>query len=181
MQFCSAILLSRARPSGTNSRHSTPRIMEKLHCPVEIREAKDGPMLHGVLIQEGRAASVRAEVFAPLSLVWASDGIAIRAKHLGAEDSTGNSNEGNERGDKNRSARKRSHSCCLSMKGASFFQSNFTLSKKPEALRAFAKYNRLSYRAPPSCPILNTCRQPPKSGSAAGGCGCEVALESARS
>ena len=44
-------------------------------------------MLHGVLIQEGRAASVRAEVFAPLSLVWASDGISIRAKHLGAEDS----------------------------------------------------------------------------------------------
>ena len=44
-------------------------------------------MLHGVLIQEGRAASVRAEVFAPLSLVWASNGIAIRAKHLGVEDS----------------------------------------------------------------------------------------------
>ena len=61
--------------------------MEKLHCPVEIREADNGPVLHGVLIQEGRAASVRAEVFAPLSLVWASDGISIRAKHLGAEDS----------------------------------------------------------------------------------------------
>ena len=44
-------------------------------------------MLHGVLIQEGRAARVRAEVFAPLSLVWASDGIALRANHLGAEDS----------------------------------------------------------------------------------------------
>ena len=55
--------------------------------PVELREAKDGPMLRGVLIQEGRAASVRPEVFAPGSLVWASDGVAIRAKHLGAEDS----------------------------------------------------------------------------------------------
>ena len=61
--------------------------MEKLHCPVEVRESETGPMLHGVLIQEGRAASVRAEVFAPGSLVWASDGVAIRAKHLGAEDS----------------------------------------------------------------------------------------------
>ena len=61
--------------------------MEKLHCPVEIREATDGPMLHGTVIQEGRAASARAEIFAPLSLVWASDGIAIRAKHLGMEDS----------------------------------------------------------------------------------------------
>ena len=61
--------------------------MEKLHCPVEVRESASGPMLHGVLIQEGRAASVRAEVFAPGALVWASDGIALRAKHLGVEDS----------------------------------------------------------------------------------------------
>ena len=62
--------------------------MEVLQCvSVEVRESETGPMLHGVLIQEGRVASVRSEVFAPLSLVWASDGIAIRAKHLGAEDS----------------------------------------------------------------------------------------------
>ena len=60
---------------------------ESLCAPVELRESESGPLLHGVLIQEGRAASVRPEVFAPLSLVWASDGIAIRAKHLGAEDS----------------------------------------------------------------------------------------------
>ena len=60
---------------------------ESLCCPVELREAEDGPTLHGVLIQEGRAASVRAEVFAPRSLVWAGDGIALRATHLGAEDS----------------------------------------------------------------------------------------------
>ena len=59
---------------------------EKLHCPVEVRESASGPMLHGVLLQEGRAASVRPEVFAPGSLVWASEGVAIRAKHLGVED-----------------------------------------------------------------------------------------------
>ena len=59
--------------------------METLNCPIEIREAKDGPMLHGTLIQEGRAASVRAEVFAPLSLVWASEGVAVRAEHRGVE------------------------------------------------------------------------------------------------
>ena len=58
---------------------------ETLHCAVEIRETNGGPTLHGVLIQEGRAASARAEVFAPLSLVWASEGIALRAEHLGAE------------------------------------------------------------------------------------------------
>ena len=61
--------------------------METLTCPVEVRESETGPVLHGVLIQEGRAASVRREIFAPLSLVWASTGIAIRAKHLGMEDS----------------------------------------------------------------------------------------------
>ena len=60
---------------------------ETLHCPVEVRESETGPMIYGTLIQEGRAASVRAEVFAPLSLVWASDGIALRSKHLGTEDS----------------------------------------------------------------------------------------------
>ena len=58
---------------------------ETLHCSVEVREAATGPMLHGVLIQEGRAASVRAEVFVPLSVVWASDGVAIRAEHRGVE------------------------------------------------------------------------------------------------
>ena len=60
--------------------------METLNCPVEVRESASGPVLHGVLIQEGRAASARAEVFAPGSLVWASEGVAIRAQHLGVED-----------------------------------------------------------------------------------------------
>ena len=58
---------------------------ETFQCSVEVRESETGPMLHGVLIQEGRAASVRPEVFAPLSLVWSSDGVAIRAAHRGAE------------------------------------------------------------------------------------------------
>ena len=61
--------------------------METLNCPVEVRESETGPMLHGVLIQEGRAASVRLEVFAPLSLVWSATGIALRAAHLAGEDS----------------------------------------------------------------------------------------------
>ena len=60
---------------------------ESLCAPIELRESEAGPTLHGVLIQEGRVASVRAEVFAPLSLVWASEGVAIRAEHRGAEDS----------------------------------------------------------------------------------------------
>ena len=54
--------------------------------PVELREASDGPLLRGVVLQEGRAAQGgRAEVFAPLSVVWAGDGIALLAEHRGAE------------------------------------------------------------------------------------------------
>ena len=61
--------------------------MEKLHCPVEVRESATGPQIVGCLIQEGRVASVRAEVFAPGSLVWSATGMALRAEHLGVEDS----------------------------------------------------------------------------------------------
>ena len=54
--------------------------------PVELREASDGPKLRGTILQEGRAAKGgRAELFAPGSVVWASDGIALLAEHRGAE------------------------------------------------------------------------------------------------
>ena len=49
-------------PETTRGTHG-----ESLCAPIELRESEGGPMLHGVLIQEGRAASARAEVFAPLS------------------------------------------------------------------------------------------------------------------
>ena len=54
--------------------------------PVEVREADDGPRLRGTVLQEGRAASGgRAEIFSPLSVVWPSDGIALRGEHRGSE------------------------------------------------------------------------------------------------
>ena len=54
--------------------------------PAEVREASDGPMLSGTVLQEGRAAQGgRAELFAPLSVVWPSDGIAILGEHHGSE------------------------------------------------------------------------------------------------
>ena len=53
--------------------------------PVEVREADDGPMLRGVVLQEGRAAQGGlAESFAPLSVVWPSIGIALLGEHRGA-------------------------------------------------------------------------------------------------
>ena len=96
-----AVLLSKLRnhaqgavvPQAAGS--NTPRPMaqtyqgthgESLCAPIELRESEGGPVLHGVLIQEGRAASARAEVFAPL-VVWfgrVPGGIAVRAEHLGA-------------------------------------------------------------------------------------------------
>ena len=52
---------------------------------VECRASEDGPMLHGVILQEGRAATGgRAEVFAPGSVVWPSDGIGVLTEHHGA-------------------------------------------------------------------------------------------------
>ena len=51
---------------------------------VEIREAEGVPRLHGTIVQEGRAAiGGRAELFAPGSVQWPADGIAIRTVHLG--------------------------------------------------------------------------------------------------
>ena len=53
---------------------------------VEIRESSDGPRITGIIVPEGRAARAgRAELFAPNSVVWSGDGIALRAEHRGAE------------------------------------------------------------------------------------------------
>ena len=61
-------------------------MMEKLHCPIELREAKDGKTLIGTILQEGRASSGgRAESFAPFSVLWPSNGIALLGEHRGSE------------------------------------------------------------------------------------------------
>ena len=52
--------------------------------PLELREA--GDRLEGVILQEGRAGSARAELFTPGSLIWNGQaGIAIRTEHRGRE------------------------------------------------------------------------------------------------
>ena len=53
---------------------------------VEIREGRPGyePSLRGTMLTEGRAASGgRAEVFAPGSVEWPSEGVAILTEHRG--------------------------------------------------------------------------------------------------
>ena len=53
--------------------------------PLELRESDGGPRLRGTVIQEGRAGVQRAELFSPGSVIWPSDGIAIRTAHRGPE------------------------------------------------------------------------------------------------
>ena len=52
-------------------------------APLELREA--GERLTGVILQEGRIASERLELFIPGALVWPDEGIALRTEHRGLE------------------------------------------------------------------------------------------------
>ena len=57
--------------------------MVRVRRAFEIRE--DGEHLHGVMVQEGRAASGgRRELFAPGSVQWPSTGVSILTEHLGS-------------------------------------------------------------------------------------------------
>ena len=57
---------------------------ENIRGRVELRETDGGPVMHGVLLTEGRAASGRRrELFAPGAVVWPESGIEIRTVHLG--------------------------------------------------------------------------------------------------
>ena len=59
----------------------------KYVVPVEVRSAStdDGPHLCATIIQEGRAGSVRSELFAPMSIIWPENGVAVRVEHRGIE------------------------------------------------------------------------------------------------
>lgn len=58
---------------------------EVITVAAECRASDDGPMLHGVILQEGRAATGgRAEVFAPGSVVWPASGVEVLTEHRGA-------------------------------------------------------------------------------------------------
>ena len=52
---------------------------------LELRSSDEGEHLNGVVIQEGRAGTVRKEIFSPNSLTWPAEGIAVRAEHLKGE------------------------------------------------------------------------------------------------
>ena len=55
---------------------------------IELRETEGRePMLHGTILQEGRAASERREIFAPGSVRWPGTGIEIMPEHRGTVES----------------------------------------------------------------------------------------------
>ena len=57
---------------------------DRLTCAVECRASESGPVLRGVVLAEGRAATGgRAELFTPGSCVWAPDGIDVLLEHRG--------------------------------------------------------------------------------------------------
>jgi len=59
---------------------------DRLYGACELRDTASGQQLHGVILEEGRAAAGgRAEVFAPGAVSWPSTGIAIRTEHRGVE------------------------------------------------------------------------------------------------
>ena len=51
-------------------------------CDVELRDSASGPILHGLILTEGRAGRRRAELFVPGSVQWPAEGISIRTAHL---------------------------------------------------------------------------------------------------
>ena len=76
------------RPIRPRSSEEREAIVEKIirrSIELELREEQDGPRLRGTILQEGRAGSTRAELFAPNSVLWPEGGISIRTEHRGRE------------------------------------------------------------------------------------------------
>lgn len=62
--------------------------MDSLNVKLETRQVNGAKTLYGTLIQEGRAASVRREIFAPYAMQWPAEGINILAEHRGTSVAT---------------------------------------------------------------------------------------------
>ena len=57
-----------------------------LSIPMECRASESGPVLHGVILTEGRPAARAREVFIPGAVHFPPEGIEIRARHGGASE-----------------------------------------------------------------------------------------------
>ena len=60
--------------------------MNEIRCAIELRAAGDSPgRITGTMIELGRVASDRREVFTPGSVQWPAGGIKLLAEHRGRE------------------------------------------------------------------------------------------------
>lgn len=58
----------------------------EIRCAVELRATEDSPgRITGIMLEVGRVASDRPEVFAPGSVRWPTGGIRLLAEHRGRE------------------------------------------------------------------------------------------------
>ena len=56
----------------------------EIRCAIELRAAADSPgRITGVIVETGRVAADRREVFTPGSVQWPSNGIRLLAEHRG--------------------------------------------------------------------------------------------------
>ena len=60
--------------------------MKEIRCRIELRAAADSPgRIVGTVIEQGRVAGDRPEVFAPGALQWPSNGIRLLSEHRGRQ------------------------------------------------------------------------------------------------
>ena len=60
--------------------------MTEIRCRIELRAASDSPgRIVGTIIETGRIAADRPEVFAPGSISWPAGGMRLLAEHEGRE------------------------------------------------------------------------------------------------
>ena len=141
--------------------------METLNCPVEVRESATGPMLHGVLIQEGRAASTRAEIFAPYP-VWFGPVTVFQsaAKHLGVEACRGQFQRRETNGEILQYLRRPAPPALVAAfnEGRKFFSVEFHADPRETRSKGGRAGNPIRFpsRRGPRCMIPSTTRRPPK-------------------
>ena len=59
---------------------------DTIRCGIELREAADSPgRIVGTILEVGRVAGDRREVFAPGSVQWPANGIRLLAEHRGRQ------------------------------------------------------------------------------------------------
>ena len=131
-------------------------------------------MLHGVVLQEGRAAQTRAEVFSPLSVIWPSAGIGLLGAHHGPE--LARAIPTRAANGEIRIAAHASAEILAAYETRKFFSVEFFSSARSELSQGSARFNAPCSTPPPLSRLLSTCRRSPKCARVVVGSGCDEAV-----